>query len=94
MYSKRAPILLVIVTASLLGGCGHLFKATCAKPADFANTVDNPPLRVPAGLQGPDTRSALPVPPLNEPERTRAASEPCLDAPPRYAVPAPAKPSA
>lgn len=94
MNVKRAPILIVVATASLLGGCGHLFKATCAKPADFANTVDNPALKVPAGLQGPDTRSALPVPPLNEPERARAAGEPCLDAPPRYAVPAPAKPSA
>lgn len=94
MFLKRAPILTVLATTVLLGGCGHLFKATCAKPADYAGTVDNPPLHVPAGLQGPDTRSSLPVPALNEPERARAAGEPCLDAPPRYAVPAPAKPAA
>jgi hypothetical protein len=51
-------------------------------------------LQIPAGLQGPDTRSSLPVPPLAEPERPRRADEPCLDAPPPYANPAPARPAA
>ncbi|MCC6171619.1 MAG: hypothetical protein IT481_06285 [Gammaproteobacteria bacterium] len=92
--SKRASILLLSVAMLLLGGCGSLFKSSCAKPEDYAGAVDNKPLQIPAGLQGPDTRSALPVPPLNEPERPRAADESCLDAPPRYAVPAPVKPAA
>ncbi len=68
---------------------GHLRAAE-----DYAAAVDNQPLQVPAGLQGPDTRSALPVPPLAEPERPRRADEPCLDAPPRYANPAPVRPAA
>jgi uncharacterized lipoprotein len=93
--SNRLPLMLLLAATTLvLGGCGTLFKATCAKPEDYAGAVDNGPLKIPAGLQGPDTRSALPVPPLNEPERPRAADEPCLDAPPRYSLPAPAKPAA
>ena len=88
--SKFPSIVLLSMAALLLSGCGSLFKASCAKPADYAGVADNKPLQIPVGLQGPDTRSALPVPPLNEPERPRAADEPCLDAPPRYAVPAPA----
>ena len=92
--SKRASILLLSVAMLLLGGCGSLFKSSCAKPEDYAGAVDNKPLQIPAGLQGPDTRSALPVPSLNEPERPRAPTEPCLDAPPKYTVPGPARPAA
>ena len=90
--SKFPSIVLLSLTALLLGGCGSLFKTSCAKPEDYAGAVDNKPLQIPVGLQGPDTHSALPVPALNEPERPRAAEEGCLDAPPRYAIPAPPPP--
>jgi uncharacterized lipoprotein len=90
----RPWIPMLAVAATTLSGCGNLFKATCVRPEDYASAVDNKPLQIPAGLQGPDTRTALPMPPLNEPERPRGADEPCLDAPPRYANPAPARPAA
>ena len=93
-YSRLARTVLLLGAAVVLGGCSHLFKSTCARPEDYAGAVDNKPLQVPAGLQGPDTRSALPVPSLNEPERPRAPTEPCLDAPPKYPVPGPARPAA
>jgi uncharacterized lipoprotein len=92
--SRFLSLSLMLAASALLAGCGTVFKATCAKPEDYASAVDNGPLKVPAGLQGPDTRGALAVPPLQEPERPRAADEPCLDAPPRYTAPAPAKPAA
>ncbi|MCU0759278.1 MAG: hypothetical protein MUF07_08815 [Steroidobacteraceae bacterium] len=92
--TKPLSLSLLLVASALLAGCGSVFKATCARPEDYATAVDNGPLKVPAGLQGPDTRSALSVPPLQEPERPRSADEPCLDAPPRYSGPAPAKPAA
>ena len=44
-----------------------------------------PPLQAPPGLDAPDTRNALKVPPLNTPERVRGKDEPCLDAPPPFA---------
>ena len=75
----------VIALAMLvLPGCGRLFKASCARPDDYARAVQNAPLKVPAGLDAPDTRTALPIPPLAEPERPRTATDPCLDAPPKY----------
>lgn len=93
-HTRRPWIVLLIASSAALGGCSQVFKTTCARPQDYATAIDNKPLQVPAGLQGPDTRSALPVPPLAEPERQRAASEPCLDAPPKYATPAAARPAA
>jgi len=91
---SRSWVPLLIAATLALSSCGRLFKATCVKSEDYAAAVDNQPLQIPAGLQGPDTRSALPVPPLAEPERPRRADEPCLDAPPRYANPAPVRPAA
>ncbi len=86
MRSMR-PLIVAAVTVLFLTGCGTLFKATCVQPGDYADAVDLPPLKVPAGLQAPDSRRALPIPPLDEPERPRKPDEPCLDAPPRYAIP-------
>jgi uncharacterized lipoprotein len=87
--------LIVAAMAMLaLAGCGRIFKATCVQPADYAGEVDRPPLKVPAGLDAPDTRRALPIPPLSEPERPRSAADPCLDAPPRFAIPRQQAPAA
>ncbi len=83
----------LIVAALVMGaltGCGRLFKATCVQPSDYADAIDLPPLKVPIGLDAPDTRRALRIPPLDEPERPRAPADPCLDAPPRFAIPRPA----
>lgn len=82
------------VTVLALSGCGRIFKATCVQPSDYADAVDRPPLRLPPGLDAPDTRRALSIPPLDEPERPRTAADPCLDAPPRYAIPRQTPPSA
>lgn len=87
-------VLTATIAALALSGCGRIFKATCVQPSDYAGEVDLPPLKVPAGLDAPDTRRALPIPPLNEPERPRTAQDPCLDAPPRYAIPRQSAPSA
>lgn len=84
----------VAALALAVGGCGSLFKATCAKQADYASVADNPPLKVPPGLNAPDTRSAVPIPVLKEPERPRSAAEPCIDLPPRFAEPKPPQPAA
>ncbi|MBV8911290.1 MAG: hypothetical protein JOZ89_11075, partial [Gammaproteobacteria bacterium] len=50
------------------------------------------PLKVPAGLDAPDTTNALRLPPLNEPAPPpRHGKAPCLDAPPSFKVQQPAR---
>jgi uncharacterized lipoprotein len=95
MTPRRLLPLLMLAMATL-SGCGSvkLFEARCVRPEDYAQVVDNPPLQIPAGLQGPDPRNAVRVPPLNEPERKRGADEPCLDAPPRFSAPKETRPAA
>ena len=52
-----------------------------------------PPLKVPAGLDAPDTTNALRLPALNEPAPPRAhVKDPCLDEPPPFKVQQPARP--
>lgn len=79
-----------------LGGCGSwsMFKTTCAKPGDFAAVVDNPPLKIPAGRDAPDTRAALGIPTLDAPEAPRPADSPCIDTPPKFTPAPPKRPQA
>jgi uncharacterized lipoprotein len=98
----------VILVASLgavvaLSGCGKHHLQTCKQSnKDYVGAKELPPLKAPPGLEAPNTRNALKVPPLSTPERVRARGEPCLDVPPPYsssktvpaAPPAPAAPAA
>ncbi|HPF27427.1 MAG TPA: hypothetical protein P5528_10215 [Steroidobacteraceae bacterium] len=77
---------LVALCMTALTACGT-FKATCAKPDDYAGAKELPPLEVPAGLEAPDTRAALKVPELIDPERPRTDEDGCLDHPPKFAQP-------
>jgi hypothetical protein len=75
----------------LLPGCAwfhrHGAPVGCHEPK-FAGSTDNrPPLQVPAGLTAPDTHNAVHIPELNEPERARPRSAPCLSFPPSFVVP-------
>ncbi len=79
------------LTAWALAGCS-LVAVDCHKPGVYAEAQSIAPLRVPAGLDAPDTKSALKVPDLTQPERPRGPNEPCLDAPPRYTAPPARKP--
>jgi hypothetical protein len=92
MIHRRQLMMAVLSASLLLGGCRHFAGGgNCNKPQVYANAGDLPPLKIPVGLDGPDTRSALRVPELNEPEVPRNAKDPCLDEPPPIATsPAPA----
>lgn len=77
----------------LLGGCRSLFGGkNCHKPQVYEEAMNMPPLRTPAGLDAIDTRNALKIPELREPEAPRPANGPCLDEPPQLVMP-PASPS-
>jgi hypothetical protein len=49
-----------------------------------------PPLKIPQGLDAPDTASALKLPTLNEPVAPRSKKDPCLDEPPSFKLSKPA----
>ena len=71
---------------AVLPGCKRLFASSCNKPQAYAQAQSLPPLRIPVGLEGPDTRAALKIPELNEPEAPRGAQDPCLQEPPAFAT--------
>ena len=85
---KHPPILplLLVIAALPLAGC-KLLGGDCHKPGVYTEADSIPPLKVPPGLDAPDTRAALKVPDLTEPQRARGPNEPCLDEPPRYTEP-------
>jgi hypothetical protein len=51
----------------------------------YAQAESIPPLRIPSGLQAPDTRGALRVPEAEGPAPAALPEGTCLDQPPRYA---------
>ncbi len=94
MRSARAVGVLLLL-APLVSGC-HVFRSASAKachnPQPYQKAQSVPPLKVPAGLDAPDTTNALRLPALNEPAPPpRKGREPCLDEPPPFKVTQPAK---
>jgi hypothetical protein len=94
MKFVRTTVLLLLLPP-LVGGC-HLFRGASAKachsphPYQKAQTV--PPLKIPGGLDAPDTTNALRLPTLADPgPAPRSGKQPCLDEPPPYKVTQPAK---
>jgi uncharacterized lipoprotein len=84
---KILPLLALGVALFALSGCSwfhHRDRAKCREPLIGAGARNLPPLQVPAGLDAPDTRNAIKIPPLNEPERPRSPQDPCLSRPPSY----------
>jgi uncharacterized lipoprotein len=92
-------IALIAMAAALLGltGCKHLrtLGSACNKPKPYMTAQTTAPLKIPPGLDVPDTANALRVPALNAPTPPpRKKTDPCLDEPPRYTVPKQAPPQA
>ena len=75
----------------VLSGC-HAMRAltaeSCHKPQLYMQAASIAPLKIPVGLNSPNTTEALVVPPLKGPTPPPpAANQPCLDAPPSFTVP-------
>jgi uncharacterized lipoprotein len=74
-----------------LSGC-HMFRAithSCELDTDsYRQAGSVAPLRVPLGIDPPDTKSGLQIPALNEPALPpRGPKDPCLDEPPKFTEP-------
>jgi uncharacterized lipoprotein len=88
---KSALVLLCAGALLLLGGCKAWRGANaCNKPQPYMAATSVPALKIPQGLDAPDTGNALKLPTLNEPVAPRAKKGPCLDQPPSFKVSKPA----
>lgn len=83
----RLRTAIVALAAALpLVGCGSM-RSSCHEPGAYASAESIPPLKIPVGLQTPDTSNALRVPELNEPAPPpRKRGDACLDEPPSYSI--------
>jgi uncharacterized lipoprotein len=88
MMMKSVAVLCLTGVVTLLGGCRALHGAgACHKPQPYMAATSVPPLKIPEGLDAPDTANALKLPALNEPPPPpRTAKQPCLDEPPPFKV--------
>jgi uncharacterized lipoprotein len=81
---------LVCAVLLALTGC-HPFRGrelACHKPRPYMAATSVAPLKIPAGLDTPDTTNALHIPPLSEPAPPpRKGKEPCLDEAPSFKLP-------
>jgi uncharacterized lipoprotein len=82
----RIPTLLIACFAALvlLPGCKSRGTTCKQDNKDYVGAPEMPPLKAPPGLDPPDTRNALKIPPLDAPERPRGKNEACLDVPPPF----------
>jgi len=84
MMVERA--ITMIAAASLLCGC-HLFHhrvAECNRSQEYQRAVQLAPLKVPPGLDSPNTQGALVIPTVELSPPPRGPHDACLDTPPRY----------
>jgi uncharacterized lipoprotein len=78
-------VILLIAAATLMSGC-HIFNrmADCHRPQEYQHAAQLPPLKVPPGLDTPNTQGALVIPTAELAPPRPGAHEACLDSPPRY----------
>ncbi len=88
---------LILAIALALGGCKVIRSKTnsCHNKQTYMSASSVAPLKIPPGLDTPDTTNALHIPDLKEPAPPpRKGKDPCLDEPPAYKVAKPAAPQA
>ena len=79
-------VLWVVTVAALMSGC-HLFsKLTpdCHTPQEYQRAGQVAPLKVPSGLDSPNTQGALVIPNVELALPPPGPKDACLDVPPRY----------
>ncbi len=88
-------MVLIVAAALLASGCHWFGKAVpdCHRPQEYQRAVQLAPLKVPVGLDTPNTQGALVIPTLEIAPPPQPANAACLDTPPRY-KPAPANKAA
>ena len=97
---KTLTLGLTLLTVLVTAGCNPFRRHSdaaelCKEPEGYAQATEAKSLTIPAGLQSPDTRSALRIPDLSTPAPpSRTKEQGCLDQPPPYTVVKPKEPEA
>jgi uncharacterized lipoprotein len=81
-----ARIFMLAAAGTLVSGC-HLFSKLnpdCHTRQEYQRAASAPPLKVPAGLDSPNTAGALVIPPVSDVPPPPGRKEACYDVPPRY----------
>jgi uncharacterized lipoprotein len=78
--------ILLIAAATLMSGCHWCGRGAtdCHKPQEYQRAVQVAPLKVPAGLDTPNTQGALVIPTVELAPPPPGPHDACLDTPPRY----------
>ena len=92
----------IVILAALVGlvGCHPLQRlrtagGSCNEIKPYMKATSIAPLKIPPGLDTPETTNALKIPALNTPvPPPRKKTDPCLDEPPPFNVPKQAPPQA
>jgi uncharacterized lipoprotein len=88
-------LVLVLTTAACNPFRRSATAELCKDPLGYATLEEGTNLKVPAGLESPDTRGALRIPDLNTPAPPpRTTEQGCLDQPPPFTVAKPVEPEA
>jgi uncharacterized lipoprotein len=88
-------ILMLVGVSALMSGC-HLFgklNPDCHSPQEYQHALSAAPLKVPAGLDSPNTTGALVIPAVTDAPPPPGPHDSCFDVPPRY-KPAPSNKAA
>ncbi|MGH8262724.1 MAG: hypothetical protein ACRETU_01480 [Steroidobacterales bacterium] len=84
----------LIALAGLTSSCSMFHPAKdCEKPQAYESSQSIARLKIPPGLDAPDTKEALAIPEVSAPEAPRTATGGCLDEPPQYRTETPASPA-
>ena len=79
-------VLMLVIAAALMSGC-HMFgkmKSDCHSEQEYQRAAQMPPLKVPSGLDSPNTQGALVIPTVDLAPPPPGPKDACLDTPPRY----------
>jgi uncharacterized lipoprotein len=97
---KALTLGLTLAAVLVTAGCNPFRRNSaeaelCKDALGYAKSEEGTNLKVPPGLEAPDTRGALRIPDLNVPEPPpRTKEQGCLDQPPSYTVAKPKEPEA
>jgi uncharacterized lipoprotein len=78
--------LMLIAASALMSGC-HIFtklNPDCHTKQEYQHALSAPPLKVPAGLDSPNTASSLAIPEVADAPPPPGPKDACFDIPPRY----------
>jgi uncharacterized lipoprotein len=87
-------ILVSVSVAVALGGCSHIvsrLNPDCHTRQEYQTARQVEPLKVPEGLDNPNTTGALVIPTVDIAPPAPGPKDQCLDQPPRYKAAPPNK---